>query len=429
MANRDETPLRPTLVPWRERWMGLRDFGTMWATDKDVPYLDSDQEPVGTWVGIGEFSGDVIPRNANNDPLPGLVSGTWVGPTALTVVGEDLLGIVAPEDTSEPTVWFWVASHVLMGFGADAELRGRSVVTITADGWVGSAHEPDRPFQGWSLRIRDVTRLKQPCWTRTLHETIALEVLQETSLLDALRNLPAAGTRDQPLPEVSVQTDQESVTSSTEPPRAWVEKLSRQRAPISGAILRTPLEPSGADGRRARRVGRLAIACAIGSGSSVGPGGVPFSESGEEAIGSWAAIGLFVGSAELLDEEGVLHAASEVVMGGTCTLTLTEERLIAILDSDPSGRQLVSQWADMSLADMDQSLWISAPRSSLTFEASGQQGTFGKRPVQIAIHTGGSDLYLREILKFTRPCTRETAERRNSAQPRAESSVVEALSK
>src|SRR5437764_1194104 len=80
-------PLRPTLVPYRERWMGLVDFGKMWATDKELPYLDRDEEPLGTWVAVGGFTGDVRPRKANCDPLPGLVTGTWEGATALTIVG------------------------------------------------------------------------------------------------------------------------------------------------------------------------------------------------------------------------------------------------------------------------------------------------------------------------------------------------------
>jgi hypothetical protein len=431
-----DAPLRPTLVPYRERWTGLVDRGKMWSTDKELPYLERDEEPRGTWVGIGEFSGDVIPRKANCDPLPGLQSGTWDGPTALTIVGEDLLGIVAPEDTSQPAVWFWVTSSAVTEFGAVAESSSGPVITISAEGWVGSPHEPDRAFEGWSLRLRDVARLEQPCWMRALHEPISLEATQESSLLDALRKLelpesgpspqPPRNTASEPGALGALDDSSEHDVGSPSHSQQWTEKLARKPLTVTGAILQSPLE-SIRVGPRLTRLGLLGIGCAVTSREPPVSGGIPFSEFGEEADGSWGGLAVFIGEASLLDGDGVLHPARTVTLAGSCALTLAGDRLLGILDADDQGRQL---WASQDLGlpeEADQSVWFSAARSSVTLEASGEQGMLGKRPVLLQIGADNWDVHLRHVHRFTRACTRDTAIRQNSAQPRAENSLVAAL--
>jgi hypothetical protein len=429
-------PLRPTLVPYRERWLGLVDRGKMWSTDKEVPYLERDEEPQGTWVGIGKFSGDVIPRKANGDPLRGLQNGTWEGPTSLTIVGEDVLGIVAPEDTSEPAVWFWVTSSALAGFRADAGSSSGPVITISGEGWVGSPHEPDRAFQGWSLSLRDVAKLEQPCWMSTLQETISLEATQETSLLDALRKLalPESGSGPQPLRNAAsdpgaLEAPSDSIergVSPQSPAQQWTEKLARKPLTVTGAILQAPLK-SMRLGLELSRLGLLGMGCAVTSREPPVTGGIPFSEFGEEADGSWGGVAVFVGEASRLDDDGVLHPAGTLVLAGSCALTLAGDRLLGILDTDQEGRQL---WVSQGLGvpdEADQSVWFSAARSSVRLEASGEQGLFGKRPVLLQISADNWDLHLRHVSEFTRACTRDTAVRRNWAQPRAENSLVAAL--
>ena len=419
-------PLRPTLVPFRERSMGLIDFEQMWSTDKELPYVAREEEPLGTWVGMGEFSGDVIPRKANCDPLVGeVVSGTWRGPTALTIVGDDLLGIVAPEDSSEPAVWFWVTRDGVTGFGAEAASTSRADVTLSGE--------------AWTLRLRDVAQLDQPCWVRTLDDSISLQAPAETPLLGALRSIGLAeeGSRVQPPagtpasktePLGGQEPGAEVAPTAAPPPEQWVEKLGREPAPIVGAILQGPLE-SIRFGSRLRRLGLLGIGCAVTSRDPPISGGIPYSEFGEDADGSWGALAMFVGEAALLDDDGVLHPAQNVVLGGSCALTLVGDRLLGILDADDEGRQL---WASDDIGvpeEADQSVWFSAARSSLTLETSGEQGVFGKRPALLQVSADGWDLHLRHVYRFTRACTPETAERRNSAQPRAENSLVAALAR
>lgn len=386
--------------------MGLVDFEQMWSTDKELPYLGREEEPHGTWVALGEFQGDAIPRKANCDPRVGeIVSGTWEGLTALTVVGEDVLAIVAPKDLDAPAVWFWVTPDGISGFHGGAAARG---VTISGE--------------GWCLRLRQISRLDRPCWVRTLRQDVSLETPGDAILLDVLRGIG--------LPETSPSAlgQGESGGIPSDPPEEWVEKLTRKRVPISGAILQPPLESPGRGVHNLRSMGRLGIGCALSSGDRAIPNGIPFSEFREDALGSWVGLGMFAGAAELLDEDGELHSARRIALGGTCALTLTDERLLAVLDSDEPGRELWrSHEIGIDLDQADQSVWISAPGSSITLEASGQQGVLSKRPVHIVIRAGEWELHLRDVLRLTRPCTRETASRRNSAQPRAENSLLAAL--
>ena len=424
-------PLRPTLVPFRERWMGLLDFEKMWSTDKELPYLDHDEEPLGTWVGIGEFSGDVIPRKANCDPLPGLVSGRWEGAAALTIVGNDLLGIVAPKDTSDPAVWFWVTSGAVTRFSAEAESSSRPVITISAEGWVGSPHEPDRAFQGWSLRVRDVARLEQPCWQRTVHDNISLEARQEASLLDALRTFEVveSGSSPQPsdgsIPEpaslggADVGNEEDAIRSL---PEQWIEKLARKPVSITGAILNAPLEKC-ARGYNKQRVSALGMACALAS-REVPTGGIPYSEiEGEEAVGSWLGMGAFVGRAALGDNDSSLPV-QEVTVLGTCALTLVEGRLLGIVDADDEAKQLLGIGGG---PQERQSVWFAAERARVKVTTKGEQGLFTKRPSLIEISTDDWDLHLRHVYKLTRACTPEIALKHNSGQPRGENSLVATL--
>jgi hypothetical protein len=211
------------------------------------------------------------------------------------------------------------------------------------------------------------------------------------------------------------------------PPKQWTEKLARKPATITGVISQKPLE-SIRFGRKLRRLGLLGMCCAVTSREPAVSGGIPYSESNEDAAGSWAGLAMFIGDTALLDEDGVLHPARTVALPGSCTLTLAGDRLLGILDEDDEARGLWSMLGvEVTSDEPNQSVWFAAALSEISLETTGEQGLFTKRPTLLHISTGGWDLHLRDVHKFTRACTEEVALRRNSMQPRAESSLLAAL--
>jgi len=68
----------------------------MASTDKEIPYIGREEEPIGTWLGLGAFVGRARPFDERGDLVSESVSGTWEGVVALTIVGQDVLGSLRP---------------------------------------------------------------------------------------------------------------------------------------------------------------------------------------------------------------------------------------------------------------------------------------------------------------------------------------------
>jgi hypothetical protein len=155
------------------------------------------------------------------------------------------------------------------------------------------------------------------------------------------------------------------------------------------------------------------MACAIASRDAP-TGGIPFSEVGEAAVGSWLGVGAFAGRAD----------GRDVAVIGTCALTLAGERILGILDADDDVRRLFGMAGD---PQEKQTVWFAAPRTGVEVTTEGQRGLFSKRPALIQIKTEEWDLHLREIRALSRACTPATAFKHNSGGGQGENSLVAAL--
>jgi hypothetical protein len=189
------------------------------------------------------------------------------------------------------------------------------------------------------------------------------------------------------------------------------EPTSTGTAGRTGAVLHAPLTRN-ARGYAKQTVPRLGMACAIPSRDTTG--GIPFSEVGEEAVGSWLCVGAFAGRVD----------GREVGAIGTCALTFAGERMLAILDADDEVRRMFGIGGD---PQEKQTVWIAAPRGGVEVTTEGQRGLFSKRPALIHIATEDWDLHLREVRALSRACTPETAFKHNSSGGPGENSLVAAL--
>jgi hypothetical protein len=191
----------------------------------------------------------------------------------------------------------------------------------------------------------------------------------------------------------------------------------------TGAILHAPLETYGM-GYHRRTLAPLGMACALASRAGGNPGGIPYSELGAEAVASWFAIAAFTGRAAPIDENDSSLNTRDVVLAGTCALTLVDDRLLGILDADDEARQLLGV---SGAPQPKQTVWFAAPRADINVTTTGEQGLFSKRPALIDIDTEDWTVVLRHVSKLSRACTPEIALNHNSAGARAEKSLVEAF--
>ena len=163
---------RAVLNPTRERRFKIGSLEMM-CDEREIPYEDSDTQPLGTWVGMGAFAGDASPLDAETGDLAGSTTIACEGLAALTVVGRRVLAILAPD--SGPAVW--VALPL-------------SKVKVETEGQQGLFSKRPRMVtlaaEDWDLHLQAVAKLTRPMSPAMLGKTNSRQGGQEGSLAAAL---------------------------------------------------------------------------------------------------------------------------------------------------------------------------------------------------------------------------------------------------
>jgi len=178
------------LVAIRRKQLDIHSLG-IGAMETEIPFdLNEASTPSGTWLGIGTFVGDAYPvtveLDAKSETLGALTeigeatTGTLTGPTALTIVGGRVLGIVAPK--SGRAVWLSIWED--------------EITEIASEGSRGFFRKRPEAIglqtEHWGLVIRQVARRYPPCTAaeaRTaprFRQDSRAQPWQEASLLEAL---------------------------------------------------------------------------------------------------------------------------------------------------------------------------------------------------------------------------------------------------